>query len=91
VGPVGPGSRPVPDRGFTDAELRRHDGDRGPAYVAYGGLVYDVSGSPEWRSGHHRSLHWAGQDLTGELAEAPHGPENVERFPIVGRYLGPVE
>ena len=74
---------------FTDRELARHDGAGRPAYVAYAGRVYDVSSSPEWRRGLHRSLHWAGQDLTDFLADAPHGPENLERFPVVGRYREP--
>lgn len=53
--------------------------------MAAHGLVYDVSGSPEWRRGLHRALHWAGQDLTAELADAPHGLETVRRCPLVGR------
>lgn len=67
------------------AQLRRADGSRGPAWVACGGLVYDVSASPEWREGLHRSLHWAGQDLSEELPAAPHGLETVRRMPCVGR------
>lgn len=67
------------------AQLRRADGSRGPAWVACGGLVYDVSASPEWRDGLHRALHWAGQDLSGELPQAPHGLETVRRMPCVGR------
>lgn len=71
-------------RTFTLRELSRCDGDRGPAYVACRGKVYDVSASGEWRGGLHRELHWAGQDLTDFLAEAPHGIETLERFPVVG-------
>ena len=74
----------APPRRFTRAQLSAHDGDRGPAYVAYERRVYDLSASGEWRLGLHRNLHWAGQDLTGALADAPHGPENLERFPVVG-------
>jgi predicted heme/steroid binding protein len=74
-------------RDFSLAELRRHDGERGPAYVAYRSLVYDVSDSREWRAGLHRNLHWAGQDLTEALPDAPHGPENLARFPVVGRLV----
>ncbi|MBK6768987.1 MAG: cytochrome b5 [Ardenticatenales bacterium] len=70
---------------FTRGQLARHDGDRAPAYVACGGLVYDVSASSHWPRGLHRSLHWAGQDLTAELADAPHGIESVMRMPCVGR------
>lgn len=69
---------------FSIQELRRHDGDRGPAYVAYRNQVYDVSASGEWRNGLHRDQHWAGQDLTEFLALAPHGEETLARFPVVG-------
>jgi len=75
---------PQGPRRFTRSELSRHDGDRAPAYVAVGRTVYDVSTSGEWRSGLHRNLHWAGQELAGELIDAPHGIENVLRFPVVG-------
>ncbi len=66
-------------------ELGLHDGDRRPAWIACFGVVYDVSQSPEWRGGLHRSLHWAGQVLDEELADAPHGIETVQRCPVVGR------
>ena len=67
------------------AQLRRADGSRDHAWVACAGLVYDVAASPEWRDGLHRGLHWAGQDLSAELADAPHGLETVRRMPCVGR------
>jgi predicted heme/steroid binding protein len=80
--PEGGGGRLVPL-----AELRRHDGDGAPAWVACDGIVYDVSRSPEWRGGLHRRLHWAGQDLSAELADAPHGRETLERCPRIGRLV----
>ncbi len=73
------------DRTFTNAELRQYNGDRGnPKYVAYNGIVYDVSECPKWRREMHENLHWPGQDLTEELAEAPHAEEVFER-PCVKR------
>lgn len=78
----------VPDRAFRPAELARLDGTRGPAHVACEGLVYDVSASPEWRGGLHRGLHWAGQDLTDALRDAPHGIATLARCPCVGRLVG---
>ena len=72
---------------LTPAQLARHDGERAPAYVACDGLVYDVSASGQWRGGLHRDLHWAGQDLTAALADAPHGRETVRRMPCVGRLV----
>ncbi len=72
-------------REFSLKELAEFDGRDGrPAYVAYGGKVYDVTGSFLWQGGRHQVLHRAGEDLTGELAKAPHGPELLEKFPIMG-------
>lgn len=66
-------------------ELARFDGRDGrPAYLAYAGKVYDVTDSFLWRGGRHQVLHRAGQDLTEALGQAPHGPELLERFPVVG-------
>jgi predicted heme/steroid binding protein len=72
-------------RRFTSAELARYHGrDDAPAFIAYKGKVYDVSGSFLWKGGTHQALHAAGTDLTGHLAQAPHGPEVVRPFPVVG-------
>ncbi len=66
-------------------ELALYNGKNGAsAYVAYEGKVYDVSGSFLWRDGNHQVLHHAGEDLTESLKEAPHGPELLQRFPVVG-------
>ena len=50
----------------------------------YEGKVYDVSGSFLWKGGKHQVLHQAGQDLTEVLKDAPHGPELLKRFRVVG-------
>lgn len=58
---------------FSEQQLRQYSGERGfPMYVAYEGTVYDVSACPKWRKGIHENLHWPGQNLTAEMAEAPH-------------------
>jgi predicted heme/steroid binding protein/uncharacterized membrane protein len=76
---------PDKEREFTRAELAGKNGSDGnPAYIAFQGKVYDVSGSDMWRGGRHMDLHQAGHELTGELAEAPHGEEVLERYPQVG-------
>jgi predicted heme/steroid binding protein len=73
------------ERRISERELRRCNGDRGaPKYVAYRGVVYDVSDCPKWRGGLHEQLHFPGQDLTSELPEAPHGEEVFSR-PCVKR------
>ncbi len=70
------------------AELRRNNGERGTRkFIAYRGIVYDVTDCPKWRPEMHEQLHFAGQDLTSELPDAPH-QEDVFRRPcvkIVGR------
>ena len=64
------------ERVFTERELQQFDGTRGkPAYIAYNGIVYDVSGSSLWRGGMHKDLHYAGTDLTRTLHKAPHATE----------------
>ena len=61
---------------FTERDLQQFDGTRGnPAYIAYEGVVYDVSASSLWRSGLHKDLHYAGTDLTRTLRKAPHTAE----------------
>jgi len=77
---------------FSLHELSKYNGEDGPPYIAYKGLVYDVSDCPHWRDGFHENLHFAGQDLTGEQKGAPHGEEVFTRpcAKIVGQ-LQPVE
>ena len=71
---------------FTLSELGKFDGTGGsPAYVAYKGKVYDVSESFLWKDGKHQGMHRAGRDLTRAIERAPHGPEFLERYPVVGR------
>jgi predicted heme/steroid binding protein len=70
---------------FTREELGEYNGKGGkPAYVAYKGKVYDVSGSYLWEGGEHQGEHFGGLDLTVEFEDAPHTVEVLERFPIVG-------
>jgi len=72
-------------RKFTKKELAQYDGKEGTrTYVAYKGKVYDVSQSFLWQDGRHQVLHTAGTDLTHALAKAPHGPELLKKFPVVG-------
>ncbi|MFD2743933.1 MULTISPECIES: cytochrome b5 domain-containing protein [Sphingobacterium] len=62
---------------------RRNGQDKPEIWVAYQGIIYDVSSSRLWRNGQHYE-HWAGQDLTEELKDAPHSNQVFERFPVVG-------
>jgi predicted heme/steroid binding protein len=70
------------------AELRRNNGERGARkYIAYRGIVFDVTDCPKWRPEMHEQLHFAGQDLTSELRDAPHEEDVFQRpcVKIVGR------
>ena len=68
---------------MTREELEKYNGLNGmPHYIAYKGKIYDVTTSPLWRDGMHFE-HYAGDDLTEEIAGAPHGEEVLEEFPVV--------
>jgi len=69
---------------FTPEELTEYNGKNGKMYVAYQGQVYDISNSYLWEDGVHQGLHNAGQDLTADMDEAPHGPEMFKDYPVVG-------
>ncbi len=71
-------------RKFSIDELSKYDGRDGTIYITYQGKVYDVSTSFLWKGGKHQVVHKAGQDLTDDLKDAPHGVEFLEKFPVVG-------
>ena len=62
----------------------RNGQDRPEIWVAYLGIIYDVTHSRLWRDGKHYE-HWAGQDLTDELKDAPHNQRVFERFTPIGQ------
>lgn len=65
-------------------KLSLHNGQEKPlVWIAYKGKVYDVTASRLWRNGKHYE-HWAGQDLTAELADAPHTSSVFERYECIG-------
>ena len=69
---------------YTKQQLALRNGqDKPEIWVAYMGKIYDVTKSRLWRNGKHYE-HWAGQDLTAELADAPHSISVFEKFEIVG-------
>ena len=70
---------------YTKSQLALRNGqDKPEIWVAYKGVIYDVSESRLWRRGQHYE-HWAGQDLTDELPDAPHTDEVFERFKAIGK------
>jgi predicted heme/steroid binding protein len=72
---------------LTEEELKKYDGRNGLAYIAYRRKVYDVSASYHWKRGSHHAAHRAGCDLTEALEQAPHDPDLLDRFPIVGKLV----
>ncbi len=69
---------------ITRAQLALRNGqDKPEIWIAYQGLVYDVTHSRLWRNGKHYE-HWAGQDLTDELKDAPHTEKVFEKLKVIG-------
>lgn len=70
---------------YSRSQLAQRNGqDRDEIWIAYRGLIYDVTNSRMWRNGKHYE-HWAGQDLTDELKDAPHTERVFEKFVPIGR------
>ena len=72
---------------YTKSQLALRNGqDKPQIWVAYKGNIYDVTTSRLWNNGKHYE-HWAGQDLTDELNDAPHTNSVFEKFAIVGKLV----
>ena len=72
---------------YSRSQLALHNGqDREEIWVAYQGRIYDVTASRLWKNGKHYE-HWAGQDLTEELIDAPHTDKVFEKFKMIGKLL----
>jgi predicted heme/steroid binding protein len=70
---------------YTKAQLALRNGqDKPEIWIAYLGTIYDVTDSKMWRNGKHYE-HWAGQDLTDELPDAPHNERVFEKLKVVGK------
>ena len=70
---------------YTLQQLALRNGqDKPEIWVAFKGVIYDVSDSRLWRNGRHYE-HWAGQDLTHELRDAPHNEKVFDKFKAIGR------
>lgn len=69
---------------YSKQQLALRNGqDKPEIWVAFEGKIYDVGSSRLWRNGRHYE-HWAGQDLTDELKDAPHTRSVFEKFKMVG-------
>jgi predicted heme/steroid binding protein len=70
---------------YSIAQLALRNGqDRDEIWCAYNGFIYELTSSRLWRNGKHYE-HWAGQDLTEELKDAPHTSNVFDKFKIVGK------
>jgi predicted heme/steroid binding protein len=70
---------------FSKSQLALRNGqDKPEIWVALNGIIYDVTKSRLWRDGKHYE-HWAGQDLTDELKDAPHTEKVFDKFKVIGR------
>lgn len=70
---------------YSRAQLALRNGqDKPEVWVALHGVIYDVSKSRLWNKGKHYE-HWAGQDLTDELPDAPHTEKVFDKFNVVGK------
>ncbi len=75
-------------RTYTKAQLALRNGtDKPEIWVAYKGQIFDVTNSRLWRNGKHYE-HWAGQDLTDELKDAPHTEWVFDKFEAIGLLQG---
>lgn len=69
---------------ITADELARNDGDDGrPAWVAVGGVVYDMSSLKGWRSGRHHGVK-AGTDATEAFVKSGHPVDKLQAMTVVG-------
>jgi predicted heme/steroid binding protein/uncharacterized membrane protein len=65
-------------REITPEQLLAFDGKEGrPAYIAYKGIIYDITNSRLWKNGQHMMKHHAGTDLTETIKTAPHDEDKV--------------
>jgi len=72
---------------YTKSQLALRNGtDKPEIWVAFQGTIYDVTSSRLWKNGKHYE-HWAGQDLTAELADAPHQENVFKKFTIIGKLI----
>jgi predicted heme/steroid binding protein len=80
-------------KSFTKAELAKYDGKSGrDAYIAYDGIVYDVTDINLWNSGVHQGLK-VGTDLTAQVNSCSHHlitfmKAQFSTYPKVGTYTG---
>lgn len=72
---------------YSTSQLALRNGqDRDEIWIAYEDVIYDVTNSRLWKNGKHYE-HWAGQDLTEELLDAPHDTKVFEKLHVIGKLV----
>lgn len=72
---------------YSSQQLALRNGqDKDEIWIAYKGIIYDVTNSKLWKNGTHYE-HWSGQDLTDELKDAPHTEKVFEKLKVIGELL----
>ncbi len=70
---------------MTLPQLAHFNGKEGrPSYIAYKGIIYNVTQGRLWKNGLHAMKHPAGTDLTELLKNAPHGEDRIFAMPQAG-------
>jgi len=70
---------------YTRSQLALRNGqDMNEKWIAYKGVIYNVTDSRYWKRGMHYE-HWAGQDLTAEFNDAPHTERVFGGLQIIGK------
>ncbi|MGD0645821.1 MAG: cytochrome b5 domain-containing protein [Candidatus Bathyarchaeia archaeon] len=73
---------------FASEDLKQFDGLNGhPLYIVFKGKIYDLTSSKLWPQGKHMGMHSRSEDLTEAIKSAPHGEDNVYRYPLVGELV----
>ena len=76
---------------FASEDLKQFDGLNGhPLYIVFKGKIYDLTSSKLWPSGKHMGMHNRSDDLAKAIKKAPHGEDNVYRFPLIGELAEPI-
>ena len=77
-------------RKYSAVELQQFDGLEGrPLYIVFKGKIYDLSASKLWPQGKHMGMHTRSQNLSEAIKSAPHGEDNIFRYPLVGEIEEP--
>jgi predicted heme/steroid binding protein len=68
---------------YTKSQLALRNGsEMDEIWIAFEGKIYDMTQSNYWKNGKHYG-NFAGQDLTDDLINSPHGKRVFENLPVI--------